>query len=217
MLDLKNRLQALNPAPKNSKHVIFFAFCLVLLFLGLLPETLLEKAEFYYSSPFSLRWFSAHFIHLTFTHALLNVTGMIILWFLAVAYVPSCVLMWMLLLAPWLVSIGLYQGGDGAISYRGFSGIFCGFYVAGVIWCWRESRLFSLFLGAFLVLKIVFEQLPGFDNSYLMSTIGGLVAQDAHLYGALAGCFISCLFMLGIRMNIIDCRAPWRTCEHTIK
>ncbi|WP_053979538.1 rhombosortase [Marinagarivorans algicola] len=191
------------------KHCGFMVFVSVLLLLGFLPEQQLQHLELHTYEHFSYRWLSAHFIHLGLQHAVMNVAGAIVVWLLCVSIVPTGLLLVMLLLLPVGVSLGLVMT-DSGMSYRGFSGAIEGFLVVGIIWHWWLSRRFSLLLGALVAGKLIIEQMPSFDNTYLLDSIGGLVAVDAHLYGVGGGLFLALVYLVLAYCNVPCFCAPWR-------
>jgi hypothetical protein len=69
--------------------------------------------------------------------------------------------------------------------------------------------MFCFLMGLFLVGKIILEQMPDFDNTYLLSSIGGLVAVDSHLWGAIGGTIVTVFFVLGAKLGIKGFPRPW--------
>lgn len=208
-MSLKSILGLIVPPQPLHKHVAFLLFCAILMGLGLCPQSIVEHLELRPLEPISYRWFSAHYVHLGAVHALMNVAGCAVLWLLVVAFLPGRILLVLLLVLPLCISFGLVLTATDAMSYRGFSGAIYGFYAAGVMWYWWESRLFSFLLGAFLIGKIILEQMPNFDNTYLLSSIGGLVAVDSHLWGAVGGTLVTVIFLLGAKLNLTGFPRPW--------
>jgi rhomboid family GlyGly-CTERM serine protease len=215
-MNIKPLLATIIPAQPLAKHLAFLLFCVALIALGMLPEVLVESLELQPLEPLSYRWFSAHYVHLGAVHAWMNVGGSIVLWLLVVAFLPSRILIVLLLFLPFFISLGLTLGAENAMSYRGFSGAIYGFYAAGVIWYWWENRGFCFLIGLFLIGKIILEQMPNFDNTYLLSSIGGLVAVDSHLWGAVGGTVIAAFFLLGARLGIKGFPCPWRDSNKNI-
>ena len=77
------------PNQPRYKHGALLVFVVLLLSLGLLPEYLLQQLQFPFNGEFSLRWYSAHFIHLNFKHALMNAGGAVLIWLLVCAFYPA--------------------------------------------------------------------------------------------------------------------------------
>lgn len=204
-------IKALIPKQHWLKHIGFVLFLAVLLVLGIFPQEWLQGLEFHYSSTLSWRWYTAHFVHLTPFHALMNVAGAGALWLLIVAYAPTRLLLSGLLVLPWIVSAGLYHSGvsENMVSYRGFSGILYGFYFMGAFFTFWKERLTATVLLFFLVIKISVEQQPSFDNGYLMDDIGGWVAVDAHFFGLIGGVVMVLIYCLLAYFRKAGCTLPW--------
>ncbi len=181
----------------------------ILLLLSFLSEQQLEYLELHTHKSFSYQWLSAHFIHLGMQHTLINVAGATVVWFLCVSIVPARLLLAMLLLLPLGISAGLVMTNT-AMSYRGFSGAIEGFLVVGIIWQWWLSRSFALLLAFLVAGKLIVEQMPNFDDTYLLDSIGGLVAVDAHLYGVGGGLFLALVYLVLAYFKVPLFLAPWR-------
>jgi rhomboid family GlyGly-CTERM serine protease len=201
--------QDIIPQQALTKHICFAVFAGLLLLMGLLPESWIQLLEYSHVEAFSWRWLTAHFVHLGFYHALMNVACAVVLWLLVVAYVPSLLLIMLLFVLPFGISVGLGLKPAEFSSYRGFSGALYGFFAAGILWGFWYQRLLVCALGVFLTVKIAVEQMPNFDNAYLLSTIGGLVAVDAHLYGVLVGVLCTVVYVFLAVLGAPYCYRPW--------
>ena len=128
------------------------------------------------------RLLSAHFVHLSWMHVLVNSLGLL----LAVGLFPRLFAgrLWLpvLLLLCLAVSVGLLQWSTEVAWYGGFSGVLMGLYVFAALQSWSRDRLVSLLVLTIISIKIAQEQ---FWSSGL-SVIDISVVVDAHLYGALA-------------------------------
>lgn len=162
---------------------------LLFLFLALWPASLdllqyqrsdIAGGEFW-------RVFTGHFVHLNFSHALLNSIGTLLL---------ACVLReeisrrdwWTLtLLAPFVISLGLWLKQPTLTGYAGFSGVLHGLLYFGVLRMLPRAPLLALAVLVLLVGRQVWEQTGFYDPDYLRSLIAGRVMPDAHLFGALTG------------------------------
>lgn len=131
------------------------------------------------------RILSAHWVHLNSTHLLLNMGGMMVLWWL-------CQVRWLwwqeVLLLVYLTlvtGLGLHFISD-VYRYVGFSGA-----LHGVMMIWPllsryySNKLAALFAGLIL-LKVFWEQSPWYSDTLVAGLIQGRVMTDAHLYGAIA-------------------------------
>ena len=132
------------------------------------------------------RLVTGHFVHLGWTHLLLNLSGLaLVFWLVGHAY--SC--------RQWLyitgISIATIDAGFWFLYpelgwYVGLSGLLHGLLAAGLLRGLLARDRESLILAAFVVAKLAWEQfggpLPGSE-----ATSGGTVIVDAHLYGAVGG------------------------------
>jgi rhomboid family GlyGly-CTERM serine protease len=146
------------------------------------------------------RVFSAHFVHLGTSHLVLNLAGLVLVWYLVgQAYSQS---VWA---AIWLVSIGAVTLGLWLFEpqltwYVGLSGVLHGLLAAGILGT-LQNRAETWMLGFALIAKLAWEQLvgplPGSE-----STSGGTVIVDAHLFGALGGIASGVLIRVSAKGNI---------------
>ena len=84
-----------------------------------------------------------------------------------------------------LMSLCLYGFTPGLSRYVGMSGVIHGLFVLGLLPQVRQRDLVSMGCLAFLIGKLVFEQIAGAPLSD-ESAIGGHVVTESHLFGALA-------------------------------
>ena len=132
------------------------------------------------------RLLTANFVHLGWSHALLNIAGLALIWSLFGHRLSQTG--WSIILISSLLgtTMGLLLFNPTLSWYVGLSGALHGLFIAG---CVAEIKLkyrFGIVLLVILVGKILWEQfqgpLPGTSDA-----AGGPVIVDAHLYGALAG------------------------------
>lgn len=129
---------------------------------------------------------TGHFVHLGWTHLLLNLSGLaLVFWLVGHAF------SWRQWLYITGISIATIDAGFWFLYaelgwYVGLSGLLHGLLAAGLLRGLLARDRESLILAAFVVAKLAWEQfggpLPGSE-----STSGGTVIVDAHLYGALGG------------------------------
>lgn len=129
------------------------------------------------------RLFSAHLVHLNWRHALLNCTGLVILWALfARAFTPSRWL-WIVSAAALSIDLGLWFRYPAVDWYLGASGVLHGVWAAGAYGAWRRGDAMGAVLMALLLIKLAYEQYSG-----LSVFIGDIpVLTAAHWLGALGG------------------------------
>lgn len=133
------------------------------------------------------RVFSGHFVHLNLSHALMNGTGTVLLALVLRDELPAREWWKLLLVAPLVISLGLWWKQPGLTSYVGFSGVLHGLLYCAVLRLLPQAPALALGVLAFLVARQGWEQTAAYDPDYLLGVIGGRVMPDAHLFGALAG------------------------------
>ncbi|MDH3589563.1 MAG: rhombosortase, partial [Gammaproteobacteria bacterium] len=140
------------------------------------------------------RLVSGHIVHLGWSHVLLNLAGLTLVvllfpreyragqwWILTLACIGS-------------ISAGFVLLRPDLSWYVGLSGVLHGYFVAGAIrWISRQEPE-GYVLGVFLAGKLGWEQLNG-ALPWSVSSSGGPVVVDAHLYGAIAGGVIALFFL----------------------
>ncbi len=144
------------------------------------------------------RLVSGHFVHLGWSHYLLNAAGAVLVWLL----VGRCFTLgqWLAVLAATIagIDLGFWFLNPGLTWYVGASGVLHGLLVAGLLAGFRRARIESVALMAAIGLKLGYEQfagpLPGSE-----AAAGGAVVVDAHLYGALAGAISAAAVLIRVR------------------
>ena len=129
---------------------------------------------------------TAHFVHLGWTHLLLNLGGLaLVFWLVGHAFSWR---QWLYIIA---ISVATIDAGFWFLYpelawYVGLSGLLHGLLAAGLLRGLYARDRESLILGVFVLAKLAWEQLggplPGSE-----ATSGGTVIVDAHLYGAIGG------------------------------
>jgi rhomboid family GlyGly-CTERM serine protease len=129
------------------------------------------------------RLLSAHLVHLTWRHSLLNCAGLIVLWALfAREFMPRRWL-WIVLLAAFSIDAGLWFLNPRVDWYAGASGVLHGGWAAGACAAYRRADGLGAVLMLLLIVKLIYEQQSG-----LSVFEGDLpLVPEAHLFGALGG------------------------------
>jgi rhomboid family GlyGly-CTERM serine protease len=135
------------------------------------------------------RLVTAHLIHLGFEHALLDVTGLALMWALFARDYSLGAWLWILGLSAAGIDAGLWVLSSTTQWYVGSSGVLHGVLAAGTYAHLRTRQPDGWVLAVFLIGKLVYEQSAG----ALPLTAGGAVIVDAHLYGAVAGALAAVL------------------------
>lgn len=169
--------------------------------LNLLPEeiedlldlkgTLVDNGEWW-------RLVTSQFIHLTFNHTVLNITGYFIVAFSFRHEVKPLRELITLFICIMGVGIGIWKLNPEIYSYVGLSGAIYGMLASYVIIGYRKTPFLSVFFILYLIGKFSYEQFFASSDRTTEAFIGGLVAKDSHLYGAATG------LILGVLWYVID-------------
>jgi rhomboid family GlyGly-CTERM serine protease len=129
------------------------------------------------------RLLTAHGVHLSFVHALLNGAGLTLLWMLLAREFPPQRWAWILLTSALSIDAGLWFLRPAVEWYLGASGALHGALAAGAVALYRRRDGLGATLLLLLVVKLVYEQRSGASVF-----VGDLpLVPDAHLFGALGG------------------------------
>ena len=163
---------------------------------NLLPDSLIENLAFQADKIGNGQWWrilSCHFVHLGTNHYLLNIVGFLIL---SVAFrediTPKEEIV-SLLISCLGVSAGLYFFSPELGWYVGLSGALYGIMAHYLIVGWSRTPFLSAIFILFLTSKLVYQQFfpdSASTTGQLTGTaafIGGPVAEDSHVYGAISG------------------------------
>jgi rhomboid family GlyGly-CTERM serine protease len=129
------------------------------------------------------RLLSAHVVHLSWRHALLNCAGLGVLWALFARELAPRRWLWILTLAALAIDLGLWFLYPGVDWYVGASGVLHGAWAAGAYAAYRRGDGMGAVAMLLLVIKLVYEQQSGssvFDRDLPL-------VPSAHLLGALGG------------------------------
>ena len=132
------------------------------------------------------RLLSGHFAHLGWTHLVLNLAGLLLVWALVGSRLSATFWVSVVTFSVAFISASFWFLDENLIWYVGLSGLLHGLLVTGA--CAGLTRLpgESLVILALVFGKVAYEQLAGpMPGSELTS--GGPVVVDAHLYGAISG------------------------------
>lgn len=166
----------------------YFALLCIAAFilLHLLPPSTIQALSYERASLAAgqyWRLLTAHFVHLSWLHLLMNSIALVVFQYL---YGASFSTRRWLLMPPILclgISLGLYWGTPGIDWYRGFSGVVIGMLVAGALLNFRQQPLFNTAVCAIIAAKVLLEQWHG--QGVITSSFNNLpTVVDAHLYGA---------------------------------
>lgn len=134
------------------------------------------------------RLVSGHFVHLGWSHFVLNGVGFGLICYLVAARFG--VRQWLLISGIVIagIDLGFWFLQPQLVWYVGMSGLLHGLLAAGTVSGIRDRQREFWLIAVFLVGKLGYEQLvgplPGSEG-----TTGGSVVVAAHLYGAVSGAF----------------------------
>ncbi len=144
------------------------------------------------------RLLTGHFAHLSGSHLILNSAGLLLVWYLVGA--SYSLRSWTLII---LVSLATIDAAFWVLNpnlhwYVGMSGLLHGLLAAGIVARLRPLNGETILLLLLLSAKIGWEQAAG-PVPGSVSTSGGPVVVDAHLYGALGGILGAVLARIRVR------------------
>jgi len=144
------------------------------------------------------RLLTCHFVHLGVSHLLLNVLGLLLVWYLIASSLSQAQWLFVTVLVIVGIDLGLWFLEPQLLWYVGLSGLLHGLLAAGIVAGFRSGRMDVWILGLALASKLVYEQLVGPLPGSEQST-GGAVIVASHLYGAVAGLVAAGLVMIRVR------------------
>jgi rhomboid family GlyGly-CTERM serine protease len=173
-------------------------FSLLCTLIMLLPEPIVKTLQYhrvFIAEGELWRLISAHLTHLGWGHLIMNLVGFWLILALFPTTRPPLRCLTLLLLMMLGTSLGLWLFSPEVTWYRGLSGILHGLLCWGALNQLRQQPTVSLFVIAFLVFKLIWEQwqgpLPGSE-----SLAAGSVIVEAHLYGTVSGVILWTLELL---------------------
>jgi rhomboid family GlyGly-CTERM serine protease len=129
------------------------------------------------------RLLTAHLVHLSWEHALLNTAGLVLLWSLFARDFSPRRWLWILALSVAAIDAGLWYLRPAVQWYVGASGVLHGVLAAGACAMYRRGDRMGAALLLLLVAKLLYEQHSG--ASLFLGNIP--LVPDAHLFGTLGG------------------------------
>lgn len=147
---------------------------------------------------------TSQFVHLGFNHTVLNLVGYLIVSASFREDITPREEMITLGISVLGVGCGIYLFNPEIGWYVGLSGAIYGILTHYLIIGWRRSAILSLFFGLFLVGKFIYEQLIAGPDTVTAGLIGGMVAIDSHLYGAITGLVTGIISLLWIHKSKVE-------------
>lgn len=138
------------------------------------------------------RVLTGHWVHLSGAHAVGNVLGgWLIWWVFANSLTPQRIFL-TILIGSLGVSAGLWWWDPDVVWYVGASGVLHGFWAVGAICALQTDRLFGWLACGGLLLKLLLEWRFGSIVGSLYLN-GATIISSAHRYGAIAGLAVAIL------------------------
>lgn len=132
------------------------------------------------------RLFTAHFVHLGWSHLLMNLAALALIWMLFGRMLRLSVWIVISLASMLGIGLGLLLFSPSIDWYVGLSGMLHGLFAAGVMVSLRAGNRLEIMLLLLLLGKLMWEQIYG-PLPGTAEFAGGAVVTDAHLYGAVSG------------------------------
>src|SRR3569832_266834 len=133
------------------------------------------------------RLVSGHLVRLGWSHLVLNLAGLALIWGLFERQLVTLEWWWVWSVSTAAVSAGLFFFERDLAWYVGLSGVLHGLFIAGLLlairrdYWWGDAALLVIVLGK-LAWEQIYGSLPG-----TTAMAGGNVIVAAHLYGAVGG------------------------------
>ena len=164
----------------------------VVVLLSFIPDDLHALLELRHEPITQGQWwrlYTCQFVHLSFNHTLLNLAGYSIVAFSFRDEISPLRELVILFISATAVGMGIYTLNPEIYSYVGLSGAIYGVLVAYALIGFNQTPLIAGGFLAFIAAKFTYEAWIGGANPDTEAFIGGKVATDSHLYGAIAGIF----------------------------
>ena len=146
----------------------------------------------------SWRLATGHIAHLSWSHLTLNAAGLLLVWYLVGS--SYSLRSWLMIIVASLATIdaAFWVFNPNLHWYVGMSGLLHGLLAAGIVARLRPANTETFVLLVLLSAKIGWEQFAG-PVPGSVSTSGGPVVVDAHLYGAIGGVLGALLTRIRVR------------------
>lgn len=142
------------------------------------------------------RLLTGHVVHLGVSHTLLNLAGLLLVWFLAGRAFTWRQWLWVIAGSVVAIDLGLWLGAPSLEWYVGLSGLLHGMLAGGIVAGLAARSGEAMLLAVIVAGKIAWEQLAG-PLPGSEATSGGAVIVDAHLYGAFGGALVAAVLISG--------------------
>jgi rhomboid family GlyGly-CTERM serine protease len=139
---------------------------------------------------------TSQFVHLGFNHTVLNLVGYLIISASFREDILAKEEATALFISVIGVGLGIFFFNPEIGWYVGLSGAIYGILTHYLIIGWQRSPFLSAFFGVYLIGKFIYEQFISGPDTVTAGIIGGMVAIDSHLYGAITGLITGTISLL---------------------
>ncbi len=139
------------------------------------------------------RLLSGNLVHLGWSHMILNVLGLGLIWGLFWNTFETRIWPLITLISAITVTLGLYWLIPEMVWYVGLSGLLHGLFVAGAIGGIRRGDRREAILLVAIIGKLLWEQIYG-PLPGTADMVGGPVIVESHLFGAIGGAMAALIF-----------------------
>ncbi|WP_455206612.1 rhombosortase [Kaarinaea lacus] len=183
--------------PFVKRHILPITVAFVVTFIGLFGSDVALWLRFDRNAIFSgeiWRLFTGHLAHLSWSHLLMNLLGLALVWGLFDRYLPTKRWLHVMIFGAFGISLLLLVVDSHLLYYVGLSGVLHAMFLVGCLYDLRiTGRWDAKLLLVIIIVKLLWEQLVGpLPGSEI--TAGGSVVVDAHLFGALMGLITYLIF-----------------------
>jgi rhomboid family GlyGly-CTERM serine protease len=151
------------------------------------------------------RLLTGNFVHLSWWHLFLNELGVLVFVLLCPEPIETSVWLRRLVLLGLGMSAGLYFAAPKLTHYVGLSGVMHGLFVLGLGRQVLQKDLIALGCLAYLIGKLSWELFAGAPLSD-EAAIGGRVALESHLWGAISALIYGVVFQSFRRLETFSLR-----------
>ncbi|MCF6234798.1 MAG: rhombosortase [Gammaproteobacteria bacterium] len=183
-----------------KQHAIPLILILPALCIGIAGDTLIIPMRYDREAILSgelWRLITGNLAHLGWSHLLMNLASLILIWMLFGKALSTLTWAVIALVSSLFVTIGILLFSPMTGWYVGLSGMLHGLFIAGIFANLAQGYKLEYLLLIAIIAKLFWEQwygpLPGSE-----SFAGGRVIVNSHLYGAVAG-LIAGIFILKTR------------------
>jgi rhomboid family GlyGly-CTERM serine protease len=179
-------------------HALPLVIALLATLFALLGESATHMLRYQRDAIIAGQWWrliSGNLVHLGWSHLVLNLAGLLLVWLLFHRSLTTRNWVIVSLISAMSVGGGLLLFDPHLEWYVGLSGALHGLFAAGLVASLSAGNRAEWLLAALFVAKLSWEQLVG-PTPGTAALAGGNVIVDAHLYGAIGGAVSALLLIL---------------------